>query len=244
MAGDDHQVLAGGNMGMVVRVGDTVVREAGGWTPAVHRLLDHLERKGAQGVPRVRGRTDEGREVLSFVPGTVPSWPLPAWLWHDEALVSSARLLRRIHDASADADRTGPWRSPVHEPQEVVCHNDFATYNLVFDGDGVAVGVIDWDFASPGPRLWDLAYLAYRIVPITTVDEGDGFTTDERQQRVHRLLREYGTDASRHELARVLHDRLRELADFSDRMADQLDKPELGDHAAQYRRDAAALSGP
>jgi hypothetical protein len=240
MADDDPEMLVGGNMGVVVRVGDTVVREAGDWTPAVHRLLDHLERHGVQGVPRVHGRTDDGREVLSFVPGTVPSWPLPAWLWHDKALVSSARLLRRIHDASTAADRAGPWRSPIHEPQEVVCHNDFATYNLVFD-DGMAVGVIDWDFASPGPRLWDLAYLAYRIVPMTTLDEGDGFTADERRQRLDLLLREYGTDASPHELSRVLHDRLLELADFSDRMAEDLGKPELLDHAVQYRSDAAAL---
>ncbi len=26
--------------------------------------------------------------------------------------------------------------------------------------DGLAVGLIDWDYASPGPRLWDLAHLA------------------------------------------------------------------------------------
>jgi hypothetical protein len=241
MADDDRERLAGGNMGVVVRVGDTVARQAGDWTPSVHRLLNHLEAYDVPGVPRVQGRTSDGREVLSFLPGTVPSWPLPAWLWHEEALASGARLLRRIHDASAGADRTGPWRSPVHEPQEVVCHNDFATYNLVFDDDGMAVGAIDWDFASPGPRLWDLAYLAYRIVPMTTVDEGDGLTADERRQRLDLLLREYGTDASPHELAQVLHDRLLELADFSDRMADELGRPELRDHAVQYRRDAAAL---
>lgn len=242
MAEDDPEVLAGGNMGVVARVGDTVVRQAGDWTPAVHRLLDHLERHGVQGLPTVQGRTDD-REVLSFVPGTVPSWPLPSWMWHDKALVSSVRLLRRVHDASAGADRAGPWRSPVHEPQEVVCHNDFATYNLVFDDDGVAVGVIDWDFASPGPRIWDIAYLAYRIVPMTTVEEGDGFTADQRRQRLDLLLREYGTDASPHELASVLRDRLLELAGFSDRMADELGRPELRDHAVQYRRDAAALPG-
>lgn len=43
-AGDLEEPLAGGNMaGEVRRVGTTVRRWAGPWTPAVHRLLRHLE---------------------------------------------------------------------------------------------------------------------------------------------------------------------------------------------------------
>ena len=39
--------LAGGNMSAgVVRVGDTVRRPAGPWTPAVHALLTHLHEAG------------------------------------------------------------------------------------------------------------------------------------------------------------------------------------------------------
>ena len=238
---DQPEVLAGANMGAVVRVGDTVLRQAGEWTPAVHRLLDHLEHHGVQGVPRVRGRTDDGREVLSFVPGLVPAYPMPTWVWSERALVSSARLLRRIHDATADADRGGPWRSAAHEPAEVVCHNDFATYNLVFDDEGEAVGVVDWDYASPGPRVWDLAYLAYRIVPMTTLDEGDGFTRAERSVRLDTLLRGYRSDATPTQIGTVLRRRLLELADFSEAKAAELGKPELRDHALHYRQDAAAL---
>ena len=44
--------LIGGNTSTVVRVGDTVRRNAGPWTPAVHSLLHHLERVGFTGAPR------------------------------------------------------------------------------------------------------------------------------------------------------------------------------------------------
>lgn len=33
--------------------------------------------------------------------------------------------------------------------------------------DGTLTGVIDLDLASPGPRVWDMAYTAYRFVPLT-----------------------------------------------------------------------------
>jgi hypothetical protein len=64
--------LAGGNVsGGVVRVGDTVRRPAGPWTPAVHALLDHLHAVGFRGAPRPLGLDDRGREVLTYVPGPV-----------------------------------------------------------------------------------------------------------------------------------------------------------------------------
>ena len=44
--------LHGGNVSTVVRVGDTVRRNAGPWTPSVHALLRHLEYVGFTGAPR------------------------------------------------------------------------------------------------------------------------------------------------------------------------------------------------
>ena len=64
-----EEPLPGGNMtGGVVRVGDTVRRPAGPWTPAVHALLNHLHAVGFPGAPRAHGLDDQGREVLDFVP--------------------------------------------------------------------------------------------------------------------------------------------------------------------------------
>jgi len=238
---ESREQLFGGNTANVFRVGDTVVREAGEWTPAVHRLLQHLDAAGVPGIPRPLG-IEGGHEVVSFVDGVVPAYPMPSWVWADVALRTAGVFLRRVNDVTQGLDVGGPWRSPEHEPVEVICHNDFAPYNLVFDA-GRVVGAIDWDFASPGPRLWDLSYLAYRIVPLSTADWGDGFGVDERRDRLARLLAAYGSEEPTARVADVLRVRLDELARLSDDFAKGLEKPELHDHATLYRRDAAQLPG-
>ncbi len=45
----------------VVRIGDTVRRPAGPWTPAVHALLDHFHAVGFRGAPRALGIDEQGR---------------------------------------------------------------------------------------------------------------------------------------------------------------------------------------
>jgi len=163
--------LGGGNMNVVHREGDTVVRHAGRWTPTVHRYLDYLHLAGIDWVPRPiaimpDARGEPGQERLSYVAGDVPTYPLPDWVWSDEILIEGAQRLRRLHDASVGFASDGAtWQSPVKLPSEVVCHNDFAPHNLVFH-HGLLVGAIDFDFCSPGPRLWDIAYFATRAVPL------------------------------------------------------------------------------
>ena len=237
--------LTGGNMGAVTRLGDEVRRAAGEWTPAVHALLDAYARAGITATPRVVGTTADGRERLSYLPGLVPD-SLPPWLWTDAVLVDAARLLRRLHDASLELARAPSasliWRSPVREPVEVVCHNDFAPYNLVFT-DARLTGVIDFDYASPGPRSWDLAYLAYRLAPLTGWTNPDEPASEtERRTRVARLLETYGTELSVADLLPVVVARLEALAAFSESAAVTLGNPELIEHAAGYRADAQRIA--
>jgi len=233
--------LSGGNMNAVRRVGDTVTRVAGPWTPTIHGYLQHLADAGIDGIPRPLG-VECDREILSFVEGDVPEYPLPEWVWTDAALVEAATILRRLHDASAGFDETDAiWQESGHEPIEVICHNDFAPHNLAFR-DGHVVGVIDFDLASPGSRLWDLSLLATRIIPLTTEQHAGAAGEDDWDHRIRLLLDSYGSDLSIADVIRASVVRLRDEAEFSRRKAAELGKPELLDHSALYDRDATYLT--
>lgn len=202
----DHttETLAGGNMsGPVVRIGDRVHRQAGPQAPTIHRLLAHVRAQGVSWAPRVHGFDEAGREVLDFIPGDVVH-DHPAFLWDERNLVAAASALRQWHDATATFPRTPSdvWWQPALEPQEVICHVDFAPYNHVFR-DGRWAGAIDFDLCTPGPRVWDLAYTAYRYVPLTphvadAVADGDAwgrseFPHAEQRRRLRLFLDAYGS---------------------------------------------------
>lgn len=167
--------LAGGvaNAGAVVRVGDTVRRPRRPTSETVGALLDHLARSGTAVAPRFLGFDEQGREVLSWVPGEVPVPPFPPWATSDAALASVARLLSVYHDAAAGFElpdgREGAvaWSRELADPgpAELLCHGDVCPENVVFR-DGEAVALLDFDVAAPGRRLWDVVATAAMWVPL------------------------------------------------------------------------------
>ena len=162
MTGGGEEPLAGGNVGGAVRVGGTVRRATGPWTPAVHALLDHLRSRLAC-VPRVFGYDERGREVLSYLPGRVVDKDTETL--SAGQIVSLVRWTRAFHEAVAGFSHGGPWRFfPVEEPT-LIGHNDIAPYNACFDGDDL-VGVFDWDLAGPTTPLFELAFIAWNCVPL------------------------------------------------------------------------------
>lgn len=241
----EEEQLTGGNVGEVSKRGDRVYRSAGSWTPGIQRLMRHLRDSGLEWVPEPFGMDDRGREVVAFIPGTVPNYPLPDYVWDEETLVTSARMLRDLHDATAGyRDPDAQWRLPAHEPVEVICHNDFAPYNMVFR-DGGLVGMIDFDMASPGSRLWDLAYLAYRLAPLSSPGNAEAgpFDTAEQLERLQRLIDAYGTPFPIPDVLRMVQERLRDLARFSDEAAIRNGNAELHGHATLYRADDGYVGG-
>jgi hypothetical protein len=157
--------------GDAIRVGDTVRRPAAPWSASVQAVLAHLHGKGVSCVPSPLGFDEQGREVVGYVRGAAGDAAPAELVWRESTLEGAARLLRRCHDATADFEPppAACWMlaPPDDLPVEVVCHNDFAPDNVVFDGHG-PVGVIDWETAAPGSRIWDVAYAAYRFVPLSS----------------------------------------------------------------------------
>jgi mutator protein MutT len=167
----DGKRLEGGNVGGAVRIGRTVRRPVGPWTPAVHRLLDHVGERGLQKVPEVLDRDVRGREVLTYLPGRVLD--VDREKLSDAQLVGLTRWARELHSAVADLDLDGPWRFFGVEAPTIVAHNDLAPYNVCFRGDQLT-GVFDWDLAGPSTPLMELAQLAWTGVPLfRAVPAGD-----------------------------------------------------------------------
>ncbi len=163
-------------------------------------LLLHLESVGYEAAPGHRGYDEEGRELLTFLTGEdgPVSW---GYLQSDEGLTSVAKLLRSYHDAVRGyRPRPGTtWADSTGGPSdnEVVCHGDFAPWNLIWR-DQRAVGILDWDFAHPAEPMFDVYYAMDWTVPFRddqTCHEFHHFdVTPDRAHRVEVFLHGYGVE--------------------------------------------------
>ena len=61
--------LPGGLTTGAVLIGEVIHKPAAPWTSTVHALLRHLEDAGVDGAPRALGFDDQGRQMLSYLPG-------------------------------------------------------------------------------------------------------------------------------------------------------------------------------
>jgi aminoglycoside phosphotransferase (APT) family kinase protein len=164
----------------IVRIGGTVRRPLRPFSLTVQAYLAHLRDAGFAGAPLPLGVDEQGREVLSFVPGEVHRHPLPPAAAGDDVLMALARLIRALHEASAG------WVPPpgavwggtpanstrVTERAELVSHRDYATGNVVFR-DGLPAALIDFDLARPTTRLYDIANALWYWAPFKWSDPRD-----------------------------------------------------------------------
>jgi hypothetical protein len=179
---DGSHALPGGtaNRGLVIRVGDAVLRPAAPCRPATHALLDHLAAVGFDGAPRVL-TSGPCTETLTYIDGQAAVPPLAGDMLTDTALVSVADLVHRYHLAAASFDPSGyQWPRPIPAAFRtgLVSHNDVHPANLVFRG-GRAVALIDFDLAGPGGAAWDFAAAARLWAPL----QDDQDITDSRRGR-------------------------------------------------------------
>lgn len=195
---DEHE-LAGGNLTPVVRVGDTVRRATGPWTPTVHALLRHLAGV-AYPAPRVLGIDEKNREMLSLVEGATV-YPDHRHLLDDAGLRRVGGLIAAYHEAQRSFVRpaNATWQDAGRDPsgsEELIAHNDLAPWNLVA---GPTWTFIDWDLCAPGRRHWDLAWALHSTAELW---EGIGRTDEQTIERMSAFFD--GAQVSPAERPRVL----------------------------------------
>ncbi|MEU8269237.1 aminoglycoside phosphotransferase family protein [Sphaerisporangium sp. NPDC049002] len=165
----------------ITRAGDTVRRPVRPFTMTVQAYLAHLHAAGFPHAPVPLSVDDQGREVLSFVPGDVPREPLPPETAGEEVLIALARLIRRLHDAAQGwtPPQDAVWggtpgvrvtSSTPDGEAPVVGHRDYCPGNVVFR-DGLPAALIDFDLAKPTSKVDDLANALYYWAPL--LDERD-----------------------------------------------------------------------
>jgi hypothetical protein len=217
----DEEILHGGvaNAGAVVRSGDHVLRPSNPHSASIHSFLAHIRSRGFSGASEPVSIDPDGRERLRFVPGDVPLPPYPAWAQSDDAVVSIASLIRGLHDASVDlAFDDASWSSELADPKggPVICHNDVRLENVVFE-NGVAVALLDFDFAAPGRREFDLAAFARMCVPIDDDVNAPklGWKSIDRPARLRLVCDSYGcSETGRVEVLTCLSDSIERGGEF------------------------------
>lgn len=178
---------------------ETVTRPAGPHSATVHSFLRHLRAKGLDCVPEPIAFDDE-TETLRFIEGESGG---DGWKHqHDEqGLRSAARLLRRIHDASADwvPPDDAVFAAPPVDGGDVYVNGDPGPWNFVWR-DGEAVALVDWDFLHPAPRLHDVAYALLWFAPLRDDEaalEWHHFPqVPDRRARIDAFLDAYGSPAA------------------------------------------------
>jgi hypothetical protein len=169
----------GGLVAEVVRVGDTVRRRPypGMDVSFGEAVLARLAAVEFPGAPRFLGYDDEGRQVLTFVAGSVREGPLA-----DADLAALFGVIRRFHELTGGS----------------VVHGDLAPRNTVWPSDGSAPVLIDWDLCAVGRPIEDVAHAVWQCCGL-----GPSSVVDDAARRVRVAVEAYGLgDAGR----RVLFD--------------------------------------
>ncbi|MFS1513730.1 aminoglycoside phosphotransferase family protein [Chengkuizengella sp. SCS-71B] len=210
---NNKEELTGGRIGKIHKIGETVVRPSNKWTKDIHCFLQFLHEEGVNFVPKPYGINEKEEEIISFMPGDVFNYPLPEKLLTDSMIVSSSKLLLEFHKYSEKyvtrLTNDEQWMLSETYPIEVMCHGDFAPYNVTVENNE-ATGIIDFDTLHPGPKMWDIAYAIYRWVPF---DYHGNLKEQIRKSKL--FLDTYGVDSeSKNSFVGVLIKRLKSLIDF------------------------------
>lgn len=212
------EALQGGREGLIFRSEDKVYRPRDKWSETVQSLLSYIAENGFDAAPKPYGFDSKNNEILSYVEGDVFNYPLTGRIATIEALTSAAKLLRLYHDASSSflskhSTESLEWMLPCREPMEVICHGDYAPYNVSLVGSQT-VGIIDFDTAHPAPRIWDIAYAVYCWAPFKTHEHDAMGNLESQAMRAKHFCDAYGLLKVGHKLlVKTMAERVQALVD-------------------------------
>ena len=206
----EPEILSGGSTNLVEKIGKVVHRKVKGH-PMLHEYLLFLEKEGMPGVPRFLGLDEQGREMLTYLPGKTmgPDYPYDHPCLHsDQTLCDMARFMRKLHDISAGflpRAIEGGWTNPYFPKgeHETICHSDAAIWNFVFVNDRVS-GLFDFDQAYPGTRCWDLTSTLFSsALPLYNGYESSKHAPETRR-RIKLFFGAYGMECSSDIMALII----------------------------------------
>lgn len=210
-----------------------VTRPSSAASPTIHAFLHFLRSQRADLVPEplTLGADPEARtETLRCIPGESGgrSW------YHqhtDQGLASAAQLLRRIHDMSRawEPPADARWGASAVSGKDIVyCHGDPGPWNFIWRNNQ-AIGLIDWDYLHPGPRLDDIAYALQWFVPMRSDQhalEWHHFPqVPDRRHRIDVFLRAYG-DLPSFDVVDAVTARMTATRDLVGHLAEQGQEPQ------------------
>ena len=101
---ESERELKGGNVSTVTTNGRIVYKDRKPQSITTQRLLQHLQNKGIDFCPKPLGFDNQGREMLSFMPGnTLDDFPCVASITDKiETIKQAASMIRKFHDATMD----------------------------------------------------------------------------------------------------------------------------------------------
>lgn len=182
----------------IVKIGNTVHRPTGWWTPSVHKLLNYLESVGFKYSPRVLGFDEKGREILSFIEGDSGK---DGWskITSEGGLRKFANLLREYHRSVSgfkpSNDSIWAYKEGGLNEGEIICHGDFGPWNVVWQ-ESEPVGIVDWDFVLPANPQYDVFYALEYVAPFrddeTCINIHQFSEIPDRKHRIKVFLEAYG----------------------------------------------------
>jgi len=97
---------SGGDTTSVAKIGDRVYRPRHANSDFVGRLLTSLEHSGFLAAPRYFGPDEQGRDIVSFIPGATTIHPSER---DERSYAAVGRLVRQLHDLRGMRDPRRSW---------------------------------------------------------------------------------------------------------------------------------------